>query len=224
MGDRLRLLGRWRVVTGVLGVFALFSGAALLTNIIAGVSLPLALGGLALLVLIGLGIVVTRTDAEANARLMRVALVGIGAGIVATVCYDIAKATLSQLDPSPYNPFEATRTFGTLLIGSAASDTAIQAAGWSFHLLNGTCFGLAYCFLFARDGRTSLRYAVLTGMGWGVFLETFQLTLYPGWLDVRFYEEFVTISALSHLVYGAILGLLCRAALRRWLREPLEPA
>lgn len=73
------------------------------------------------------------------------------------------------------------------------------------HLLNGTSFGVAYLFLFARDGRTSVRRALLTGVGWGLFLETFQLTLYPGWLDIRLYQEFATISALSHIVYGATL-------------------
>ena len=50
---------------------------------------------------------------------------------------------------------------------------------------------------------------------WGLFLETFQLTLYPGWLDIRTYSEFATISALSHVVYGATLGLLARAILPR---------
>lgn len=141
--------------------------------------------------------------------------VGIAAGLVATIVYDATKTVLSQLDPSPYDPFEAIRLFGLLLVGSGAGPAAVAGAGTAFHFLNGTSFGLAYALLFGRDGRGSLRYALLSGMGWGLFLETFQLTLYPGWLDVRFYEEFARISALSHVAYGGSLGILARFALRR---------
>jgi hypothetical protein len=62
-----------------------------------------------------------------------------------------------------------------------------------------------YCVLFGRRG-------VPGGIAWGVFLEAFQLTLFPGWLDIRAYREFVQISALSHIVYGATLGFLCKRA------------
>ena len=52
-------------------------------------------------------------------------------------------------------------------------------------------------------------------MAWGLFLEAFQVALFPNWLGITFYGEFVTISASSHLVYGVILGLACREILRR---------
>lgn len=205
------------LVTLALGAGALFSGVALLTNIIAGFSLPLALGVLTLMFGV-LVVVATRGTEPADRRkLLRTGLVGITAGLAATLAYDVAKSALSQLDPSPYNPFEATRIFGTLLIGPEASALGIQAAGWASHLLNGTSFGLAYCFVFGRGGETSLRWALLTGIGWGLFLETFQLTLYPGWLDIRFYSEFVQISFAAHIVYGAFLGVACRAGLRRFV-------
>jgi hypothetical protein len=89
----------------------------------------------------------------------------------------------------------------------------IITAGIAFHVLNGIAFGTSYCALFGTRG-------VRAGIAWGVFLEVFQLTLYPGWLDIRFYREFATISALSHVAYGAVLGFTCRAA----LRAPLAPA
>ena len=56
-------------------------------------------------------------------------------------------------------------------------------------------------------------------MGLALFLEVFQLTLYPGWLDIGFYAEFVQISAISHLVFGATLGMVVRYGLRRGLGE-----
>ena len=54
-----------------------------------------------------------------------------------------------------------------------------------------------------------------TGALWGLFLEAFQLTLYPDWLGIRFVDEFVRISALSHLAYGASLGLIARWGFRQ---------
>lgn len=200
----------------VAGFGSLFSGAALLTNILAGFSLPLALALTATLVVGGIGALLARTSGARRRALLRMAMAGVATGIVATVCYDVAKYALSQLDPSPYNPFEATRVFGVLLLGSE-THPLVQTAGWSFHLLNGTSFGLAYCFLFSRGGRSSFLYAALSGMGWGLFLEMFQLVLYPGWLDILFLEEFRQISAISHLVYGAVLGLTCRQVLRSGL-------
>ena len=218
MKERVRAatarLDRWRVMTVLLAGGALFSGVALLTNILAGFSLPLALGLLGVLFAALIVVVGRRVDPADRARLLRIGLTGVAAAFVATLAYDGAKTVLSQLDPSPYNPFEATRIFGTLIIGPEAEPLAIQAVGWSFHLLNGTSFGLAYTLLFGREGRTSVRWALLTGVGWGLFLEMFQLTLYPGWLDIRFYSEFVQISFAAHVVYGASLGILCRHGLR----------
>ena len=49
----------------------------------------------------------------------------------------------------------------------------------------------------------------------GLFLEAFQLTLYPDWLGIRFVDEFVRISALSHIAYGASLGLIARWGFRQ---------
>jgi hypothetical protein len=54
------------------------------------------------------------------------------------------------------------------------------------------------------------------GVAWGLFLELFQLTLYPGWLDIRLYREFAMISSLGHVVYGLVLG----AGTRRLLARP----
>jgi hypothetical protein len=50
-------------------------------------------------------------------------------------------------------------------------------------------------------------------MAWGLFLETFQLSLFPGWLSIQFVAEFATISFAAHLVYGATLGTIVRRRL-----------
>lgn len=214
--DGISFSGRLRPLLAFGGVF---SGVALLLNILGGVSLALALLVMTALLLLVLAAVMRISSAESRGWMLRTVAAGIGVGLSATLIYDLTKTLLSQLDPSPFDPFHVIAVFGALIVGSDADPAMITAAGTAFHLLNGTAFGVAYLFLFARDGRTSLRRALLTGVGWGLFLETFQLTLYPGWLDIRLYQEFATISALSHIVYGATLGLIGRSVLRRIFRE-----
>ncbi|MDQ2854476.1 MAG: hypothetical protein M3R32_06415 [Chloroflexota bacterium] len=215
-----RFSGRLRPLLALGGVFG---GVALLLNIVGGISLNIALLAMSALMLAILAGLLRIASPESRRWILLTIAAGIGSGFVATLAYDAAKTGLSQLDPSPYNPFHAVTAFGTLIVGTDADPALVLAAGTAFHLLNGTSFGVAYAFLFARDGRTALRWALLTGIGWGLFLETFQLTLYPGWLDIRLYREFATISALSHVVYGATLGLLARAILPHLIRQPPDP-
>jgi hypothetical protein len=194
-------------VTVVLGLAGLFSGVALLVHILAGYSLRLALAASTGVMVLAVSAAWRRATPAARTRFARIARVGVAAGLLATVAYDATRFVLSRLDPSPYNPYEVLRIFGQLLVGRAASPAMIITAGIAFHALNGIAFGTSYCALFGTRG-------VRAGIAWGLFLEVFQLTLYPGWLDIRFYREFATISALSHVAYGAVLGFTCRAALR----------
>jgi hypothetical protein len=197
----------------ILGAAALFSGAALVAHILAGVSLRLTLLFTALLLVLAIVLIARRSAPQQRARLRRVAGAGLLAGVIATAAYDGAKFLLSRGTDSPYNPFEAIRAFGLLLAGPSAPPVAIYAAGTSFHLLNGISFGVAFCFLFRRR-------SLLQGIAWGMFLELFQLTLFPGWLDIRSYREFVQISVLAHLVYGAVLSLVAQAILRESTMSP----
>ncbi len=170
-------------------------------------SLRLALLFTAALLVLAITLIARRSTPKGRERLRRLAIAGVIAGVIATICYDGAKYGLSRLTPTHYNPFEAIRAFGILLAGSTAAPAVIYSAGTAFHALNGVSFGVAFCLLFRR--RT-----LLSGIAWGLFLELFQLTLYPGWLDIRSYTEFMQISLLSHVVYGAVLSLVSRWLLR----------
>jgi hypothetical protein len=196
-----------RTTRSVFSGSALFSGAALVAHIRTGVSLPLALLFLGAVVAVAIRSVWRRANPATRLILRRLTLVGAVAGAIATLAYDVSKMLLSRLDRTTYNPFEAVRVFGVLLTGSRSPSLAYPA-GMAFHLVNGTAFGIAFCILFGRRG-------VVAGIAWGLFLELFQLTLYPGWLDIRAYQEFVQISAFGHVVYGTVLGLMCRHWLTR---------
>ena len=194
---------RVRIQLRTVGISLLFSGVALVTYILSGVSLRLALLLGALCPLAAFRLVWKGMGRDARRNLKIQLNVGLAAAVIATGAYDLTRFTLSHFDSSPYNPFEVVRIFGTLLVGVSASPTLVYGAGAAFHVLNGLCFGIAYWLLFGR-------YGVPAAIIWAVFLETFQLTLYPGWLNVQFYREFVQISASSHLAYGAVLGFGCK--------------
>ena len=94
-----------------------------------------------------------------------------------------------------------------------------MAVGVLYLVLNGSSFGVAYALLLG--GRNPwLPYALLTGTVWGVGLEMLQLTIYPGWLDIRAYDEFMRVSFGGHVVYGAILGVGTRQLIRHFDRVP----
>jgi hypothetical protein len=199
----------------VLGMFALFSGAALVIHIISGFSLRLALFSSAGVVALAIASLWRRVDATRRGRFVRLLWVGASSGILATLAYDASRYVLSLWDTSPYSPFEAIRMFGILLAGKGAAPASVYTTGSVFHLFNGMSFGVGYAFLLGQKG-------ILAGILWGLFLEIFQITLYPGWLDIRAYREFVQISAFGHVVYGSVLGLICQHRLAGG--GSLEPA
>lgn len=208
---------RLRVASIFAGFVSLAGGVALLATILFQVPLvtSVAIGGG---VVIGLIVVlVTRSNDAIRRHVGRLLRTGLIAGIVATLAYDISKAVLSVADPTPFNPFEAIRIFGILLVGEGASPALIWTAGTAFHIFNGVSFAVAYAQLLSPYAMRSVRWALGIGMLWGLFLEIFQLTLYPGWLSIGFLAEFQTISFSAHLIYGATLGLI---VYRRLWRSP----
>lgn len=203
------ILNHHSVLSRIVGVAFLFSGAALLMHILWQFSLPIGLAGAVALGAGGFVFVWRRVDTFVREQLIVHLRIGVLAGILAIIAYDIAKWGLAVMDPSPFNPFGAVTTFGALLVGPTAPEIWLIVAGIGYHILNGVTFAVAYCILFGYRG-------ILAGVGWGVFLEAFQFTLYPGWLNITaFYAEFVTISFLGHVAYGATLGYVCKRELLR---------
>jgi hypothetical protein len=199
--------GRIFSITTLFGLTALSSGAALLTYIVVGISLRIA-ASMSVLAMAGvLGGQWYRAGKLGRAWIQQTIRAGVIAGVAATAAYDASRWVLSRLDSSPYNPFEAVRIFGTVLAGPSATPATIYLTGFAFHLFNGISFAVAFAFLLGHRG-------IISGIGWGLGLEVFQLVLYPDWLQIRlYYREFCQISAFSHVVYGAVLGRACRHAM-----------
>jgi hypothetical protein len=199
---------------------ALFSGIALLLNIIFSVDLRLGLGALVILVVGAFASLLRRASDAERRTILRTLAYGAVAGVIGTLVYDVARTILAIIDQSPYRPFEAIVVFGQLLLGSQARDAGVILTGGLFHILNGSSFGVAFTFVAVTRHRIGIKRLIALGVGWGLFLESFQMLLYPDWLGITYFREFLTISALGHVAYGATLGPTARALLSRGMARP----
>lgn len=196
---------RWAFAT--IGLAAGFSGLAVITNILIGLPLLLAEAALVLAPLAAVILLARRTPRPIVLEAWRVVRAGLLAGSAATIMYDVTRAVLSVLDPSPYSPFEAIRRFGLAILPPESAAPLVMAAGLGIHFLNGSSFGVIYATVAGRHLRNP-RIAVVSGIAWGLTLEFVQSILYPGWLGITtVLREFLVISGLGHIVYGATLGL-----------------
>ncbi len=177
----------------------LATGAALVIYILSGFSLPVLV---ALNFCLG-GLVVYRvwhfTPTEARPLLKRRALAGTIGGVAAIFAYDGIRLGLVKFFHFTFWPFDIFAVFGRALLGADAPDAAKIIAGVLFHCVNGIGFGVAFAFLWKAP-------TIWKGIAWGLFLECCMITLYPGWLHVKFMEEFVSVSIVGHLAYGVVLG------------------
>lgn len=194
-------------------VAALFlaSGGGLLVYIVSGISLRWTCLALGLAAVATGAVAVRRMALPRRARFTRRVAVGAMAGFVATVAYDVVRITLVELADMQLRPFEAWRLFGLALTGSDQSSTVVFLAGTAFHLCNGIAFGIAYTVAFGTRGP-------IAGIVWALVLETFMVSVYPGWLGLAALDEFLQVTIAGHLVYGGVLGWLARSLLcgKRW--------
>ena len=200
-----RITGRWAFAT--VGLAAGFSGMAVLATILTGGPLLVFQVSFVGFAAAAVAAVAYRSSRPVVLEVLRVTRAGFIAGGAATVVYDVTRATLSVFDPSPYNPFEAIRQFGLAVLPEGASRVSVMLAGGGIHLLNGSTFGVIYAIAGGRHASTT-RGALGSGILWGLTLELIMSIVYPGWLNITaLFREFLLISALGHLAYGATLGL-----------------
>jgi hypothetical protein len=129
------------------------------------------------------------------------------AGLAATAAYDASRLLLVYLGRLPLSPFETFGIFGQLIAGDGRPGWLTYGVGTAYHILNGTAFGICYCFLLGgRNWKC--------GVAWGLGLEAGMLALYPGWLQLdAVLVEFTTMSFVGHLFYGGVLGLVSQRRL-----------
>src|SRR2546430_17286498 len=90
-----------RAILRIVGLSMLFSGVALITHIVLGVSLRAGLTLAAMFPVAAFAIAFWTMASAARARVIDDLKIGVLAGFIATVAYDFTKFVLSKLDPSP---------------------------------------------------------------------------------------------------------------------------
>ena len=176
-------------------------GAGLAMHILADLSLPLAILVFAASGAVVWLLVMKRLPARTWRAVRRRALVGVVAGAIGTVAYDAARYGIVSLFSMSFRPFHVLSLFGEAFIGHGHGEAVTFAVGALYHLSNGTFFGLAYTLVFREP-------AWWTGALWGIGLELCMATLYPSWLRVVMLREFLEVSAIGHVVYGSVLGVV----------------
>ncbi len=156
-----------------------------------------------------------------NPDLFRRIVVGLFAGVVATVALDFFRQM------GVINGWLAGDTptmFGKMATGS--SNVAVYySTGYVIHLLNGANFGLVYAFVWGR--RKSYQSAIFWATIWALVIELGMMTLPPiapmlGAFGVRFaWPQLFLLTLVAHLAFGLVLGLTTQYLLKpddeQWL-------
>lgn len=194
---------RWLLVPPFLA-----SGAALAAHILTAFSLHV---GLAFLVGIGAAvawIVYRRATPSQRVDLRRRLSAGLVAGVPATMAYDLIRYLLVEVLRLSFWPFDVFTIFGKLLVGEQLPAPLVTLAGVIYHVSNGIGFAVGYALLLGDRGWKA-------GLAWALGLEVVMVSLYPGWLDITAFEEFLSVSMLGHVAYGLVLGTISQKILQK---------
>ena len=204
MSTRLKidLKRRW----WLLAVLPLATGAALVVHILANVSLGLSLIGAAVIVVPLAALSWRRLTPEGRSALLQRTVIGLLTGLLATLCYDGSRWFVVTVFHDTFWPFDVFPVFGYAIAGSDISRNTAAIIGTVYHYGNGVLFAVAYAILLGPRGWWA-------GILWALGLETLMLSLYPGWLHPKAFSEFVSVSFIGHIVYGAVLGIGSRQML-----------
>jgi hypothetical protein len=162
-----------------------------------------------LLLLFTLAAIARRINAATFLNCMAVGLAG---GFVATLAYDGIRWLFGITHLFQYNGFLAIYIFGSWISGRPTGTAAAAVAGWLYHFWNGLSFGVLYTLAFTRKHW-------LYGVAYGIVMEILMLGLFPMFLPITNKRDFILMSMLGHIVYGAVLGLIAQRYTRSWRRN-----
>lgn len=184
------------------------TGLGLVINILTGFSLVVSVVLVATLGAIGFALFLN--SLVPTARQIFVKRIGIGAlsALLATLLYDLSRLVVARTLTPGIDPFAAWPVFGQLITGSPHNSGMVSAVGFAFHMINGLSFGVAFVLLIRSP-------SCFSGILWALGLELAMAFLYPSWLRITALQEFLTLSVIGHIVYGASLGFIARKLLAR---------
>ena len=201
---RLETLAIDRAMLGlraVAAICALTSLAALVAHV-AGL-LPMVyfltfFGVPSFVLLLALAAFANRLDA---AGFVTCLVVGVWGGIAGTIAYDFVRFILQQTHIFHYDGFAAILIFGSWITGKPTTTWQAGIAGWVYHYWNGISFGIFYLLL---AGKRRWWY----GVGYGLVMELCMLGLFPTFIRITNQIDFIVLSLIGHVGYGAALGVI----------------
>jgi hypothetical protein len=126
--------------------------------------------------------------------------VGALGGLAATLVYDGVRFLVHEARLFGYSGFVPILLFGSWITKQPTTATASIVAGWVYHYANGVCFGILYALIV---GRRHWLFGVL----YGIVMECCMLGLFPMFLKVDNRVDFIAVSMIGHVFYGAALGV-----------------
>lgn len=167
-----------------------------------------------------------RDRTRGDGQLWRAVVMGGLAGFAAACAYDVFRLPfvfahewgMDAVVP-PLKLFKVFPKFGAMILGEATDQPnhslAAHLTGWAYHFSNGVSFGVLYLAMVGDARRRSWWWAVVLAMGLELAM---LLTPYPAFFSIPVTPTFVAVTLTAHLVFGVVLGLLCK----RWVVHPQE--
>lgn len=160
---------------------------------------------------------------KGDGQLWRAVMVGLAAGLIAAVAYDIFRLPfvfakqwgIAGIVP-PMNLFKVFPRFGAMILGQPIEQTTYsvpaQLIGWIYHFSNGATFGAMFMAMVGEVTKRNWLLAVLMAAG----LEAGMLfTPYPAFFGIPLTALFIVVTLTAHLIFGAVMGLTTLAMRRR---------
>lgn len=156
---------------------------------------------------------------KGDRHLARAVTIGIIAGLLAAVSYDIFRLPfvyanqwgIANIVP-PMNLYKVFPRFGAMILNQPLEQTtyttSAQLVGWLYHFSNGATFGVMYVALVGNPTKHTWLWAVLMAAGIEVAM---LLTPYPSFFGIPLSAAFIAVTLTAHLIFGATMGLTSRA-------------
>ena len=138
---------------------------------------------------------------------------GAFAGLVGTLFYDLFRWPFVEF--AGYRLFATINGFGMFITDAPYSTAWTEAVGWTYHFVNGVCFGIMYALL-ARKRHWAW------GVCWGILIEALAvLSPFGQAFALTSNSVALTLAFLGHIAYGLPLGFLVQKSdeTLTWLRK-----
>lgn len=155
---------------------------------------------------------------KGDGQLWRAVMVGLFAGLLAAVAYDIfrlpfvfAKQWGIDAIVPPMNLYKVFPRFGAMILGEPIEQTtyslSAQLVGWLYHFSNGATFGAMYMAIVGNVTKRGWIWGMLMAAG----IELAMLvTPYPSFFGIPLTATFIVVTLTAHLIFGAVMGLISR--------------